>query len=128
MSDLRGHFKLDQGIITFTDLSFSVPGAAILLHGTYNLRGEDLDFDGQLRMKARISQTVTGAKSFFLKAVDPFFAKNGAGSVIPISITGKRDTPTVGVTVFHKKIERKIGDKKDGGEVQEKKPSKKSCR
>ncbi len=111
VSDLRGHFKLDAGTITFTDLSFSVPGAAILLHGTYDLRGEDLNFDGQLRMKARISQTVTGAKSFFLKAVDPFFAKNGAGSVIPISITGKRDTPTIGVTVFHKKIERKIGEK-----------------
>ena len=97
-------------------MSFSVPGAAILLNGTYNIRGEDLDFDGQLRMKARISQTVTGAKSFFLKAIDPFFAKNGAGAVIPISITGKRDTPTIGVTVFHKKIERKIGDKDSEGQ------------
>ena len=111
VADLRGHFHLDQGVITFADLSFSVPGAAVLLHGTYNLRGEDLDFDGQLRMKAHISQTVTGAKSFFLKAVDPFFAKNGAGAVIPISITGKRDAPVIGVTVFHKKIERKIGAK-----------------
>ncbi len=121
VSDLRGHFKLDQGIITFKDLSFSVPWASILLHGTYDLRGEDLDFSGQLRMKARISQTVTGAKSFFLKAVDPFFAKNGAGSVIPISITGKRDTPTIGVTVFHKKIERKIGDKEGQDDTSKKK-------
>jgi VCBS repeat-containing protein len=87
-----------------------VPGAAILLHGSYNLRGEDLDFDGQLRMKARISQTVTGTKSFFLKAIDPFFAKNGAGAVIPISISGKRDAPVIGMSVFHKKFERKIGD------------------
>jgi hypothetical protein len=117
VSDLRGHFRLDDGIITFTNLSFSVPGAAIVLRGTYNLRGEDLDFEGQLRMKARISQTVTGAKSFFLKAIDPFFAKNGAGAVIPISITGKRDTPTVGVTVFHKKIERKIGDNDQQGQA-----------
>jgi hypothetical protein len=110
VSDLRGHFRLDDGVITFKDLSFSVPGAAILLHGSYNLRSEDLDFNGQLRMKARISQTVTGAKSFFLKAIDPFFAKNGAGAVIPVSITGKRDAPVIGMTVFHKKIEKKIGD------------------
>jgi hypothetical protein len=113
IADLRGHFRLDGGVITFTDLSFSVPGAAILLRGTYNLRGEDVNFDGQLRMKAHISQTVSGAKSFFLKAVDPFFAKNGAGAVIPISITGKRDAPSVGFTVFHRKIERKIGDQGD---------------
>jgi hypothetical protein len=110
VADLRGHFRLDNGVITFKDLSFSVPGAAILLHGSYNLRGEDLDFDGQLRMKARISQTVTGTKSFFLKAIDPFFAKNGAGAVIPISISGKRDAPVIGMSVFHKKFERKIGD------------------
>jgi hypothetical protein len=116
IADLRGHFRLDAGVITFTDLSFSVPGAAILLHGTYNLRGEDLDFDGQLRMKAHISQMVSGAKSFFLKAIDPFFAKNGAGAVIPISISGKRDAPVVGVTVFHRKIERKIGGKGDNND------------
>jgi AsmA-like C-terminal region len=113
IADLRGHFRLDDGVITFKDLSFSVPGAAILLRGTYNLRGEDLNFNGQLRMKAHISQTVRGAKSFFLKAVDPFFAKNGAGAVIPISITGKRNAPSVGFTVFHRKIERKIGDQGD---------------
>ena len=85
----------------------------MLLHGTYNLRGEDLDFDGELRMRARLSQTMTGAKSFFLKAIDPFFAKKGAGAVIPISITGKRNAPTIGVTVFHKKIEKKLGGDND---------------
>jgi hypothetical protein len=114
VTDLRGHFRLNKGVITFTNLSFGVPGATILLNGTYNLRGEDLDFDGHLRMKARLSQTVTGAKSFFLKAVDPFFAKNGAGTVLPISISGKRDSPTIGVSVFHKRIEKKLGGDDNG--------------
>lgn len=114
VTDLRGHFRLNKGLITFTNLSFGVPGATILLNGTYNLRGEDLDFDGHLRMKARLSQTVTGAKSFFLKAVDPFFAKNGAGTVLPISISGKRDSPTIGVSVFHKRIEKKLGGDDNG--------------
>src|SRR5262249_7786231 len=106
VSDLRGRFRLDSGVITFSSLTFSVPGAAVLLHGAYNLRGETLDFNGELRMKAKLSQTVSGAKSFFLKAIDPFFAKKGAGAVIPISITGTRDAPTVAVKVFHKKIEK----------------------
>jgi hypothetical protein len=113
VTDLRGHYRLSKGVITFTNLSFGVPGATILLSGTYNLRGEDLDLNGHLRMKARLSQTVTGAKSFFLKAVDPFFAKHGAGTVLPISITGKRDSPTIAVSVFHKKIEKKLGGDDD---------------
>jgi hypothetical protein len=120
VSDLRGHFRLDGGVITFRNLTFSVPGAAVQLQGTYNLRGEALDFTGELRMKAKISQTVTGAKSFFLKAIDPLFEKKGAGAVIPISITGTRDAPTIGVRVFLKTIERKLGgdrDKKNSGDA-----------
>jgi hypothetical protein len=76
------------------------------------LRGEALDFSGDLRLKAKLSQTVTGKKSFFLKAIDPFFEKKGAGAVIPISITGTRESPTIGVTVFHKTVKRQLsGDK-----------------
>jgi hypothetical protein len=114
VSGLRGNFRLDHGLITFSSLTFSVPGAAVQLQGSYNLLSEDLDFNGHLRMQAKLSQMVTGKKSFFLKAVDPLFAKNGAGSVVPISITGTRDNPVIGVTVFHKKIEKQLHeDNKD---------------
>jgi AsmA-like C-terminal region len=123
VSDLRGHFRLHNSVITFRDLTFSVPGAAVQLQGTYNLRGEQLDFNGKLRMKAKLSQTVTGAKSFFLKAIDPFFEKKGAGAVVPISITGRRDAPTVGISVFHKKIEKNLGGEKEKKESSDKKPS-----
>jgi VCBS repeat-containing protein len=64
---------------------------------------------GHLRMQAKLSQTVTGVKSFFLKAIDPFFSKNGAGTELPITITGTHDRPVLGVTVFHKKFEKPIG-------------------
>jgi len=47
---------------------------------------------------------VTGAKSFFLKAIDPFFSKGGAGTVLPITITGTEENPVMGVTVFHKNL------------------------
>lgn len=113
VSDLRGHFLLDRGTIAFKDLTFSVPGAAVQLQGTYKLRGEELDFSGNLRMKAKLSQTVTGKKSYFLKAIDPLFEKKGAGALIPIRITGTRESPTIGVSIFHKTMKRTLGDARD---------------
>jgi hypothetical protein len=110
VSDLRGNFHVEKGIIHFSNLTFSIPGAAIDLAGTYRLVGGEIDLSGHLRLQAKLSQTVTGTKSFFLKALDPFFEKNGAGAVIPISISGTRENPTVGVTIFHKTIEKKLGD------------------
>jgi hypothetical protein len=109
VSDLRGNFHVEKGIVNFSTLTFSVPGAAIDLAGTYHLVGGEIDLSGHLRLQAKLSQTVTGTKSFFLKALDPFFKKDGAGAVIPISITGTRESPTVGVSIFHKSIEKKLG-------------------
>jgi hypothetical protein len=110
VSDLKGKFHMEKGVINFSSLTFSVPGATIDLAGTYDIKGGGLDMNGHLRMQAKISQTVTGAKSFFLKAIDPFFKKDGAGAVVPISISGTRDAPTIGVTVFHKTIKKNMGD------------------
>lgn len=68
------------------------------LEGTYGLKTEQIDFHGKLRMKARISETTTGAKSFFLKALDPFFRKDGRTEV-PIKITGTRENPSFGLQI-----------------------------
>jgi hypothetical protein len=112
VSDLHGNFHVEKGIVNFSSLTFSIPGAAIDLAGTYKLVGGEIALNGHLRLQAKLSQTVTGTKSFFLKALDPFFQKNGAGAVIPISVSGTRVNPTVGVSILHKKIEKKIGDPK----------------
>jgi len=48
-------------------------------------------------------------KSFFLKAIDPLFSKHGAGTELPITITGTQEAPVFGVSVFHKKIEKQLG-------------------
>ena len=101
VSQLEGNFLLDNGVITFRGLTFSVTGAVVALHGKYGLEKEDLDFFGKLRMQAKLSQTTTGAKSFVLKAVDPFFRKNGQTEV-PIKITGQRDHPSFGLDLHHK--------------------------
>jgi len=106
ISDLHGRFHLEKGVIRFSELAFSVPGAAIDLAGTYELAGESVDFKGHLRTQARLSQMTTGTKSFLLKAFDPFFKKNGAGAELPITISGTRDHVTFGVSMFHKTISK----------------------
>jgi uncharacterized protein involved in outer membrane biogenesis len=108
VSDLQGDFRLEKAIVQFRKLSFGVPGAQLNLAGSYDVGESKLDFKGQLRFKAKLSQTVTGKKSFFLKAVDPFFSKQGAGTVLPITITGTREAPVLGVSVFHKTIKKQL--------------------
>jgi hypothetical protein len=102
VTDLLGTFRLARDVAAFPRLSFSIPGAEVRLTGNYNLPSETLDFRGNLRMQAKLSQTVTGKKSFFLKLADPFFKKDGAGSVVPIRISGTRDSPKFALDLFHK--------------------------
>ena len=113
VANLDRRFQAGKAIINFRSLTFSVPGANLDLVGNYDIGEGDLDFNGHLRLQAKLSQTVTGKKSFFLKAVDPFFSKEGAGTLLPITITGKRDAPTLGVSAFHKTFKRSLGGEDD---------------
>jgi hypothetical protein len=101
LSELRGTFTMANTSVKFSNLTFGVEGASIALAGTYGVNTGELDFRGKLRMEARISQTVTGKKSFFLKAVDPFFRKNGV-TEIPVKITGTKDAPKYGLDLHDK--------------------------
>ena len=96
-SDFSGEFHLANGVMTFPRLSFRVPGVRIALNGTYKLASESMDFHGTAQLEAKLSQTTTGIKSFFLKALDPIFEKKKAGAVLPIHIAGTRDQPSFGL-------------------------------
>jgi hypothetical protein len=95
-SGLAGSFALMNEIITFRSLSFAVPGAGVDLTGRYDLDKDDLDFHGTLKLQAKISQTFMGWKRWALKPVDPFFAKQGAGTLIHIQVTGTSKDPQFG--------------------------------
>lgn len=114
VTNLQGSFVLRESVIQFSGLSFSVPGARVELAGTYEIETQKIDMQGRLKMQAKLSQTMTGAKSFFMKAIDPFFSKNGAGTELPITITGTQENPVFAVTAFHKKFERPIGMQSSG--------------
>jgi hypothetical protein len=101
VSQLKGRFILRDALITFRSLSFEVEGAAVQLNGTYALKTEQLEFHGKLLLDAKLSQTTSGVKSVLLKAVDPFFRKEGK-TVLPIKITGTRDKPSFGLDFGHK--------------------------
>ena len=101
-SDMQGTFNLGSGIISFSQLQFKVPGTQVDMTGTYSLDGKVFDFHGKARMDAKLSQMVTGWKALLLKPVDPFFSKNGAGTEVPIRITGTESEPHFGVDFGHK--------------------------
>jgi hypothetical protein len=48
-------------------------------------------------MQAKVSEMVTGWKSWALKLADPLFMKHGAGTEVPIEVTGARSEPHFGV-------------------------------
>jgi hypothetical protein len=100
VSDLSGTFRLKDASLSFSDLSFALPGATVRLHGSYGLRSEAIQFDGTLRMDATISEAAGGGiKGFLLKAVDPIFRKKGAGALVPIRVRGTREKPEFGLDV-----------------------------
>jgi len=101
-SEMNGAFRLVDGELTFSELHFRVPGTRVSMTGVYTLDGREFDFHGKARMNAKLSQMVTGWKSVFLKPVDPFFAKNGAGAEIPIKVTGTNGEPHFGSDFGHK--------------------------
>lgn len=97
ISRFSGRFTMNDGVMTFPKLTFSVTGASVHLSGNYNMHNEKLDFHGALRLEASISQTVKGWKSYLLKPLDPLFRKNGAGTVLPIHVTGTESDPSFGI-------------------------------
>jgi AsmA-like C-terminal region len=96
IADLKGHVDLQNGVAKFSGLSFTVPGAAANLQGTYNLLDSKIDFHGTLKMDAKLPQTTTGVKSLFAKAFAPMFDKK-KGSVIPVVIDGTFSQPHFGI-------------------------------
>jgi len=93
-ADFQGVFHLQGGQLSLPDLRFTVPGANVSLHGTYALRSGAIDFQGTAKLDATVSQMTTGFKSKLLKPFDPFFRRDGAGTVLPVTIRGTRGEPS----------------------------------
>jgi hypothetical protein len=93
-AEFAGRFGLRGGVMALPQLRFQVPGADVSLAGKYWLASGDIDFTGTARLDATVSQMATGWKHVILRPLDPLFRRDGAGTVLPIRITGTRGTPS----------------------------------
>jgi hypothetical protein len=98
-SQLGGSFTLKKSMLTLQPLQYQAPGLQVNLNGTYSLDGRQLDLQGHALLQAKVSQTMTGMKSLLLKPLDPLFHKNGAGTDVPIKITGTQSSPKFGLNL-----------------------------
>ncbi len=106
-AEMKGDFNLAAGRMDFPNLEFAVPGAKIDMSGIYTLDGSKFDFHGQAKLDAHPSQMTTGWKSALLKLADPFFAKQGYGTVVPIEVHGTKSDPHFGLDFGYKPPEGK---------------------
>jgi len=99
VSQLKGQFALRNATLSFSRLTFAVPGAVVQLAGAYHLESEALDFTGHLLLDASLRETTSGAKAILATIAQPFFRRKGGGSKIPIRVGGTRANPSFGVDV-----------------------------
>jgi hypothetical protein len=107
---LQGAFVMGGGVLSLSHVSFAVHGADIQMAGRYYLVPGTVDFAGTARLDAHVSEMVTGWKRLPLKILDPLFSRDGAGTVLPISVTGPASKPDVKVQVgkiFHRGDQKK---------------------
>jgi hypothetical protein len=110
-----GQFRMNQGVLRFSNLTYLLPGARVNLQGVYSLDGQVFDFYGKVLTEASLSHMVgSWWASLLLKPVDPFFKGKGGGAEIPVSITGTRSDPKFGVDLFghHPKHNQSRGKRK----------------
>ena len=99
VSRLSGDFALRAGTLSFSRLSFGVPGAVVQIAGTCDLRREALDFRGHLLLDATLAETTSGWKAMLAKVAQPLFRRPGGGSKLPIRISGPMEKPEFGLDV-----------------------------
>jgi len=103
LSSLQGLTRLENGIVSTSRLTFTIPGAQATMAGTFKFHGEVAHLTGNLKMETDISHTATGFKSFLLKPLAPFFKKKSAGAVVPIAVTGTPGHYKVTQDIAHNK-------------------------
>ncbi len=94
-ADFAGDFSMGDGTLSFSKLQFQVPGAQAQIQGRYGLQTEQINFVGDVRLTATVSQTMTGSKRVLLAPLDPLFSKHGAGTYLPVEIAGTRQHPEI---------------------------------
>jgi AsmA-like C-terminal region len=101
-SEMTGTFRMANGVIRFSDLSYVLPGGQVNLTGVYSLDGKEFNFHGKVLTNAALFHLVDSRwQSVLLRMVSPFlFKRKGGGAAIPVSISGTRSEPKFGLDLF----------------------------
>lgn len=100
LSSLSGSVHIQNGVAHASRLDFELPGASVLLNGTFDLRSQTVNMQGDVRMRTDISHVTTGFKSALLKPLAPLFKKKHAGAVVPIAVTGTSGNFKIGQNIL----------------------------
>ena len=92
-SKLVSQFSLNDAVLNLPSISYRISGGAADANGQFNMRSQEMDFDGVVRLNAKASETVKGWKSFFLKPLNPLLSRNGKGTVLYFHVSGTRAAP-----------------------------------
>ncbi len=98
-SQIDGNFALANAVVDIPKLNYEMPGAQVGLAGKYSLDGDTFDFSGTVRTQATASQMLTGWKSIVAMPFDKLLKKDGAGTEIPVTVSGTRSDPKFGVNL-----------------------------
>lgn len=98
-SHLSAAFVLEHGLLTATDVQYTVPGAVVAMNGVYSMDGNVFEFKGHVRTEATASQMVGGWRGLLLKPLDGFLKKNNAGLELPIQVSGTAGDPHFGIAL-----------------------------
>ena len=83
------------GVARFSHVSFSFTGASATLDGTWGLIDHQFDMRGTLLTSGRLSDTASGWKAFFVKALTPFLKKHHSVKEVPFRIKGPSGKPVI---------------------------------
>ncbi len=97
-SDMHGDFTLANAKLAISGLHYNVPGADIGMDGVYSMDGKTFDFHGKVRLQAEVSQMVSSWwRQLLLLPLDGILKRNGAGTEIPVRISGTEGAPKFGL-------------------------------
>ncbi len=105
---LTDTFELSSGFLRLNGIAYRMPGATVLMEGSYNLAAETLDFHGVVRTVAKASQMTTGIRSLLLKPLDPLLTKPGAGMQMPVALTGPKGSLSLGLDLENRRADDRL--------------------
>ena len=92
-ADIRASVSDRDGVASLPNVTFEAPGIQGRLRGTFILRDRNINFNGIVRTRGKLSDTTSGVKKVILKVLGPLWSKGTPVQSIPFHIGGNASHP-----------------------------------